>query len=335
MGKWKSIKKILLLAAKIAVGSSMAIYIAQKLQLNYAVSAGTITLLTLMTTKLETVKLSAARLVMFVMTVLIAWMIFLYVNIAWCAYGIFIFIIVFLCEIMGWRATLSVSSVTGAHLLTSQDFSDASIQNEFLLVLIGITIALILNLFHDNHSREKDMIAHMRHVESKLQLIIGGLAAYLLNKKEPANVWDEICNLEKEMHEFLKDSYEFQDNTFLSHPAYYIDYFEMRQGQCQLLHNLHYEMRKIRQIPRQAEIIAEYMLYLKDYVVERNEPTEQMDRLNGLLKRMKEEEMPKTRMEFENRALLYHILMDLEDFLIYKARFVEGLDSEQLKKYWN
>lgn len=334
MEKWKSMKKILLLAAKIAVGSSLAIYIAQKLQLDYAVSAGTITLLTLMATKWETVKLSAARLVMFVMTVLIAWMVFLYVDIVWCAYGVFIFVIVFLCETMGWRATLSVNSVTGAHLLTSQDFTDASIQNEFLLVIIGITIALILNLFHDNHSREKDMIAHMRYVENRLQFIISGLAAYLLEQKEPVNVWNEICGLETELHEFLKDSYEFQENTFMSHPAYYIEYFEMRQGQCRLLHNLHYEMRKIRQIPKQAEIIAEYMLYLKDYVVERNEPTKQMDRLNGLLEKMKEEELPKTRMEFENRALLYHILMDLEDFLKYKSRFVEGLDSEQLKKYW-
>ena len=156
----------------------------------------------------------------------------------------------------------------------------------------------------------------------------------MLNQKEQVSVWDEICELEKKLHEYSKEAYEFQENTFLSHPAYYIEYFEMRQGQCQLLHNLHYEMRKIRQIPRQAEIIAEYMLYLKDYVIERNVPAEQIDRLNNLFHKMKEEEMPKTRAEFENRALLYHILMDLEDFLKYKARFVEGLDSEQLKKYW-
>ena len=43
-------RKTLLLAVKIAVGSSAAIYIAQMLGLEYAISAGTITLLTLLTT---------------------------------------------------------------------------------------------------------------------------------------------------------------------------------------------------------------------------------------------------------------------------------------------
>ena len=44
--------------------------------------------------------------------------------------------------------------------------------------------------------------------------------------------------------------------------------------------------------------------------------------------------VPKTREEFEGRALLYHILMDLEEFLVYKKRFVNGLDEKKLRIYW-
>ena len=51
-------KKMMLLSAKIAIGSSCAIYLAQLLELQYATSAGIITLLTLITTKWETFKLS-------------------------------------------------------------------------------------------------------------------------------------------------------------------------------------------------------------------------------------------------------------------------------------
>lgn len=50
---------------------------------------------------------------------------------------------------------------------------------------------------------------------------------------------------------------------------------------------------------------------------------------------MRGEELPKTREEFENRAVLYHILMDLQDFLRYKADFVSKLNQEQLTRYWN
>ena len=65
-------QKNLLLALKIAVGSSVAIYIAELLKLDFASSAGSIALLTLVTTKWGTVKLSVARILTFGFTVLIA-----------------------------------------------------------------------------------------------------------------------------------------------------------------------------------------------------------------------------------------------------------------------
>ena len=331
----KQLKKILLLALKIAVGSSAAIIIAQELHLEYAISAGTITLLTLMATKWGTVRLSVFRLVTFVFSVLTMWAVSAYIDSVWFAYGVSIFIIVFLTEMMGWRATISVNSVVGAHLLTSHSFTAASIRNEFLLVLIGISIAFLLNLFHANNSREKDIIAAMRYTEEKLQSAMRGLSAYLSDGQIRQGNLDELSRLEEELHIFLKDAFEFQENTFYSHPEYYINYFEMRQEQCGILHSLYSKMEKIRSMPRQAGIIADYMLYLADYIVEVNEPSRQLDRLNELLDSMKKEELPKTRTEFEARAMLYHVLMDLETFIDFKSQFVKGLDDEQLKKYWN
>lgn len=362
MDNGKKFKKIMLLAVKIAVGSSTAICIAQELHLEYAISAGTITLLTLLATKWETVKLSVFRLVTFAVSVLTAWIVFAHIDSLWFAYGIFIFIVVLLSETMGWRATISVNSVIGAHLLTSHDFSADSIRNEFFLVIIGVSIAFLLNLFHDNHNRENAMIADMRQTEKQLQMIMRGLADELYreiseekslkealdgqNRTEKAlddrNGLEEamdgrnnINRLEESLRGFLKDAYEFQDNTFYSHPGYYIDYFEMRQGQCRILHELYEEIKKIRSMPKQAGDIADYMRYLADYVVEKNEPSRQMDALAELFKRMEKEELPKTRPEFEARAVLYHVLMQLDEFLDYKFRFVKGLDDRQRKKYWN
>ena len=54
-------RKIILLSLKIGIGSSLSLYTAQKLGLNYAVSAGTITLLSLMNSKWETIRLSGSR----------------------------------------------------------------------------------------------------------------------------------------------------------------------------------------------------------------------------------------------------------------------------------
>lgn len=87
-------------------------------------------------------------------------------------------------------------------------------------------------------------------------------------------------------------------------------------------------------MPKQAEIIANYILYMKDYVVEKNIPQEQIEKLEHLCDRMKEDELPQTREEFEARAILYHILMDLEEFVLFKKRFVCEMDEKQREKYW-
>ena len=49
-------KKTLISALKISVGSCLAIYIAASLNLEFATSAGSITLLTILTTKWDTLK---------------------------------------------------------------------------------------------------------------------------------------------------------------------------------------------------------------------------------------------------------------------------------------
>ena len=144
-----------------AVGSSSAIYIAQCLKLEYAVSAGTIVLLTLLMTKWETVKVSIIpssyvsgfdccildHLLAYREDLDCLWIVHIYHR--------------FFSELAGWRATISVNSVVGAHFLVSRDFSFYSVCNELILALIGITAALLLNLFYDYNGSKKSIIANM------------------------------------------------------------------------------------------------------------------------------------------------------------------------------
>ena len=327
-------RKNILLALKIGIGSSIAIYIAQSLDLEYAVSAGTVTLLTLMTSKLETFRLSLSRFATFAVTLILAFVIVSHISNIWLAYGLLLLMVVFIAESLGLRATISVNSVVAAHLVTSQDLSRGSIINEFLLVLIGVTLAVILNLFHANYAHRRQIIANMRKTEGELQKILGNVASYLRGGELREDVWGEISGLEGELQKYIASAYEYQDNTFQSHPEYYISYFEMRLEQFKILHRLQREIIRVRSIPQQAAVIAEYLEYLSGYVVEVNSPVEQIERLNALLESMRREELPRSREEFENRAILYHVLMDIQDFLYCKAEFVAGLDGRQRKLYW-
>ena len=108
----------------------------------------------------------------------------------------------------------------------------------------------------------------------------------------------------------------------------------MRLSQCRILQSLHAQMQKIRAMPKQAHLISGYILYLTEYIVEMNIPQKQLDRLHQISRDMEREPMPQTREEFEGRAILYHILMDLEEFLHAKQRFVATMDPAVKKIYW-
>ncbi len=326
--------KILLLSAKTGVGASVAIFIAQALHLEYATSAGIITLLTLITTKWETFKLSFMRLVTYLISVALCWTIFHFIPNMWIEYGVFLFCIVFLGELMGWRSTLSVNAVIGTHFLTTQNFTIEFLINELLLVVIGIVIAILLNLIHINNAQENGIVRSMRYVEQHMKQILTELAGYLANQSLGDSVWEDIIKLEHKLDEYLELAYEFQNNTFQSHPEYYINYFEMRLKQCGALHNLHSEMRRMRNMPKQAHIVSNFITDITQYVTEMNDPKRQIEELEGLLEELRNEPLPETHEEFESRAELYHVLMDLEEFLLYKKRFVEEIDETQFRIYW-
>lgn len=328
-------RKIFLVSVKIGIGASLAIYIAERLQLQYYASAGIIALLSILTTKWGTLKLSLLRIITFIASVAACWIIFQYIEGDWVGFGLVLFLMIGICEWLGLRSTVSVNAVIATHFLATQDFSKEFILNEFMLVVIGIVIAFVLNLFQGNVGHRKAIINHMRYTEQKLQENLEQLACYLSGESVEGSIWKDIIALEKKLRNFTEEAYEYQNNTWHFHPSYYIDYFEMRTKQYNILHNLHYEIKKIRTMPLQAAIVADYIRYLKQYVTEMNDPKEQLERLHQTIEDIKKEHFPQTWEEFEGKAKMYHILMDLEEFMIFKKRFVESLNEKQLRIYWN
>lgn len=325
--------KHLLLAVKIGLGSSIAIFIARGLQLEYATSAGTVTLLTLMTSRWETMRLAATRIATFAVTILVTWFFCIYIDSVWVGYGLALAIIVFMAEALGWRATISVNSVVVSHLLMDENFNAEAIWNELQLVLIGVILALILNLVYGNSYYKKKIISYMRETEKRLQMLLRDLAAFLSGEAMGETVWDEMCKLKEDIDSYGKVADEYQSNTFQSNPEYYADYFEMRWKQCSILRNLYHELESIRDLPIEAGIISEYLYYLSDYMLEINVPQRQIERLQEIFEEMKSHDLPKSREEFETRALLYHILIDIETFLNFKADFVSSLSPSQFARY--
>ena len=328
-------KKILIISSKIGFGSAIAILFAYMFSLDNPTSAGTIALLSLLTTKWGTTKLIFRRITTFLLTIALCFIFFPLLPSKWIAFGLILAILVAHCEFRSVQNTLSVNAMIAVHYLTSLDFSFHFFLNEFYLILIGALIAFVLNLFHDYAGDEKQLKNDILYVEEKLQRLLKEIVGYIHSDVRGTLIWKELETLENELEIFIGHAIEYQDNTFTSLPAYYIHYFEMRQFQCKILHMLHYEMRKLRGMPDSVKVVSDYLEYLIPYIREKQDPKAQLEYLDQTLASLKKEYVPSSMSDFEAQAVVYHILMDLEDFVLAKKRFIDNLNEEQKRIYFN
>lgn len=315
-------RKMAIKVLKIAVGSCMAVAVAQFFELPYATSAGIVTLLTVQNTRRDTIRLAAERLLSFLLSVLLVFVCFRYIGkLEWVNYGVYIFLMVHVCYFFGWENTISVNAVMGTHYLLTPDYSLNFAASELAVIAIGTALALLMNWHMP--SNLKILREDIRKAEDDMQQVLQELACYLEGKLDGAHIWLDLDQLEQSIHRGLDRAHEHAHNTLSEEDHYYIEYMEMRLQQCALLQAIRHRVWKIDGMPEQAKIISDYLRYLVPYVHEKNIPDRQSADLQQVFDQMKQQPLPESRDEFESRAILYHVLLDLENFLFVKKRFAD------------
>jgi len=319
--------------AKIAVGSSLAILIAESLQLKYANSAGIITLLTILDTKKDTFHLALYRFLSFIITILLVVIIYHFLGNHAFAFGVFMLLMVGICYAFGWQGTISVNAVIGTHLLVSgNNIPLTGVTEELILLIIGTSIAISLNLIMPD--KRKEIEEDIGYIEEELKTIIHSMAGHLQENQKLTKDKEQISRLIVHMDEAIGKSFHNLNNTLNEHSRFYIEYLSMRKSQCIILIHSYRSLVSIEEMPVQAIVISEHLNYLADVLHERNSASVSIEKLNDIFKDMEQQPLPKTRKEFESRAILYHILKELEEFLRLKKEFVENLTPEQIEIYW-
>ena len=316
-------KHVMLKGTKIALGCTLAIVMAEVLQLRYAVSAGTVALLTLLTTKKGTVQLIVYRLLSFGLTSVLGLFFFRLIPNALLAFVISLGIVSCVLAALKWESALSVNALILIHFLSELDLTMAFVLNEFLLVLIGVLIAFVLNLIHRYSVYEDDLHRAMNQIDEKMRELLSQIVTYIEHPGSHSSSWGELVELQKQIQKEMTHAMEYDENVFSQKSQVYLDYFEMREFQCEILHLLHYEIRKIRSMPKQASVLSAFIQELIPLIHAGNDPEKEIEKLKLRLDEIKKGELPQTQEEFENRAQLYHILMDMEEFLLREKQFVK------------
>lgn len=313
-------------ALKTGIGSSLAILIAEFFYLDFSSSAGIITLLTLATTKTETIQLGVNRISTFLITMLFTIVFHLFLGNNWFTFGLVLTIITFIFSFKNLLSTLSVNAVSITHLMFRDKITLHDLLNEFYLLLIGLAIAIVVNQFQDFSRQKKFLESSKKIIERRFVDIFEKMVEYIKETEKKSDIWDEIIQLENDLMELTKTAVKYQQNRLPIKDDYFVGYFEMRLQQCGLLHNLHYEIKNVRNNEEAIHIISLFVNEIKKHIEDQFFCSEQIDYLSELIVELQEEYVPSSKQEFINKARLYHILKDFEDILKFKKRFYQSIE---------
>ena len=295
----------LIKSLKIAAAAAIAIGLAGELGLKYSATAGIITVLSIQNTKRETLKSAGNR-----------WLAFL------CALALSKLSFALLCICAGWTEAIAMDSVLVTHFLAEQEMGLSLVANEVLLLLIGTGMGILVNLHLRRRQGEFERLAEA--ADGQMKEILHRMSLWLPEEDKDAYRPDCFPELKKALHAAKACAVSDYGNTLLAKSVYELDYIAMREQQSMVLREIYDNIRRIRYLPVQAEQVARLLGEIGEDFRRDNTVEGLLEKLEALLTGMKSQPLPDSREEFEARAILFYILMQVRQFLEIKREFVLG-----------
>lgn len=321
---------------KIAGGTLLSILLAEQLGLNYAASAGVITLLSIHDTKRETFRVMGKRMAAFLMALLLAPVCFYWLGYRPAAVGLFLLLFTPACTFLRMQEGISVSTVLLTHFLSEGSMSWGNIVNEILLLLVGVGVGMVMNLYIPGRKRLIRLEQH--RIEEQFRLLLANMAGILDSGTGAADFpeyQDGFAVLEEMLEQGERDAYRDMENRLLNDTRYYLSYMALRKSQLMVLRRIQFHLGWSRSFPVQASDISALFASVSRSFHEYNNAEGLLDELEQVKMQMRQQPLPVTREEFEARAVLFQILLELEQFLIMKREFVKGLSRQDIRMFWN
>ncbi|GAE24805.1 hypothetical protein JCM9140_757 [Halalkalibacter wakoensis JCM 9140] len=312
---------------KTAVGAGLAVAIAQWLQLDFYGSAAIITILCISVTRRDSLKVSWARIVSCMIGMAISGLLFEIMGYEPWTLAIIIVLFIPIVVMLKMNAGIATSSVIILHLYTVADMSVSLIINELLLIVIGVGVALLMNLYMPNS--DKALRVYQKDIEEHFKTILHELSIYLRHgesKWEGSEISETVDLLQKGQSLAIRNI----QNHILRYDDQYYYYFRMREKQFEILERLMPYVSQIHETVIQSETVADFLDELSNAVSPANRVPYFLERLRQMKDGFKEMPLPETREEFEIRSSLLYILHELEEYLQIKDRLWNHADKKKL-----
>ncbi len=315
---------------KIAAAAALSIGLAGELGLKYSATAGIITVLSIRDTRRETLKSAGNRALAFLCALVISACCFGILGYHLPGFAVYLFLFAMLCLEAGWGEAVAMDSVLVTHFMTEKSMSPGLLANEALLFGIGTLTGILVNLHLHRKAAVFDRLAG--EVDSQIKGIIHRMSLWL--PKEDRKEYGPDCfdRLEAALEAARQCAVENENNTMFFGDSRELDYVDMRGRQCIILRDIYENILKVEYLSRQAGQVAEFLAQIEQDYHRDNTVEGLLEKQEQLLARMKGQKLPESREEFEARAILFHILMQLRNLLELKRNYVKNLKNKDSLK---
>jgi len=304
---------------KLSIGAIVAILVAYFLGLNNPLTAGTIVLLSLGKTRRSSLQSAFIRIKSVILALALASGTFLLFDFTIYAFAIFLCLYVFSILVFKLDEGLIIGAVLSGQIWAKGIIDYAVLSNAGLLFVIGVCIAFLFNLYMPDMSQ--DITHDQRYIENSFRDILHMIVTIL---RGDCNFDDAIfTEIETFINQALVRAQTNEDNYLLADLSYYGSYIRMRKRQLYILKQMFELACRIDMELEQGEKIANLTEKLAYTLSERGTGEEMLQEIAAISAVFQSGSLPKSRAEFENRAILFQYLSEMRYLTELKREFTD------------
>ncbi|WP_219837545.1 aromatic acid exporter family protein [Paenibacillus sp. R14(2021)] len=314
---------------KTAIAALGALYTAYYLGLTPSLSAGLLAILGVEVTRMKGLKSAFARFMASVLGLFFASLLFLAFGFHIWTISIFILLTFPILSRLQLKDGIATSAVIVFHVYAREEVTAVLIGNEIMLLVTGLGWATAINLLY--MPKEEHKLVELRHrTEEKFGIIFGHMAQSL---RTPSIIWDgrELLEAGQAVEEGIRRAEVSRENRIWGQSSeysrYWAKYFDMRQQQLETIGQMLAQLAFVYEVLPQGELTAELFELLssdvKSDVYEGGVETKVL----FMEKRFRSMSLPVTRDEFEMRAAILHLLLELKRYLAIAKRLKKQKNS--------
>lgn len=304
---------------KITIASLLAILLAQGLNLEHPLASGVIAILSVLETKQESIKTALARIGSAILGFIIASILFYFIGYTIFAFCLYLLIFIPITCKWNLQSGIAPTTVLVTHFMTAQSISWVWQLNGFVLMLIGVVMALLVNSWMP--SQQKELKCLKEEIEEEMRVALVMFQSQLLGEKNFSSIHEHLKQLDNKIHEMNHLAFKEYENQVINRSGYFVRYAQMRKEQSVVLQKIYDNLPLIKLATKQNEVLADLFVETAEQLHEKNTGLQLLNDILDLYIEFKQSDLPKTRSEFESRASLFQILNDFERFIKIKREF--------------